>query len=78
MANHKPEAVGEMFSVSRDYVLDRVRAGDWPHLRLSQRVIRFTDADVRAIAELTHRDRIEPRKAAQDWGRITRGSRRPA
>lgn len=49
---HTPDAAAERFGRSRDFVMRMARTGEWPHHRFGQSV-RFSDADLEQIEELT-------------------------
>lgn len=72
---YTPSQVADLFQVPREFVLDSVRERGWPHLRLSARTVRFTAADVEAIARLCHREMAQAREEPNPWGRRTRGKR---
>ena len=53
-----PEQVAEHFKVSKKFVLNKCAKGEWAHLRLASRLVRFTADQVSAIEEMTAREPI--------------------
>lgn len=41
--------VAERFQINQQTVWERVRRGEWPHIKLGPRIIRFTEAHIDAI-----------------------------
>ena len=50
--------VAERFDVSRQFVYERIHAGDWPHKKFGKRTYRFSDAHLEQIEE----DVVTPQK----------------
>lgn len=70
--HHLPEQVAERYGVTVDNVKRNVRLKRWPHLRVGK-YIRFTDEHLRQIDALLEVPVSQEAKAANSWGRKTRG-----
>ncbi len=69
MIYHGPDDLAQRLDVPREWVMRRVRTGEFPHLRLG-RYVRFTDEHVRQI-EAAH-EVSTPRGVGDVHGRKTR------
>jgi hypothetical protein len=47
----RPQDIADVLLVSRETVLRKCRAGEWPHRRLTAQTIVFTDGDLAAILD---------------------------
>jgi hypothetical protein len=61
-----PAELAQEFQVSTDFILEKAATGEWPSHNLGPKTIRFTEADIAAILDLTARLRPVP---------VSRGSR---
>lgn len=50
-----PAQVADLFQVSRATVHSKIHSGVWPHHRLGKRIARFSEADIDAIKQISHR-----------------------
>ena len=50
-----PAELAQEFQVSTDFVLEKAATGEWPSHNLGPKTIRFTEADLTAILDLTAR-----------------------
>jgi hypothetical protein len=48
---YSPQEIADLLVVSRETVLRKCRAGEWPHRRLTKQTIIFTADDLNAILE---------------------------
>lgn len=53
--HYSPAELAEKLHVSESFVKSRAYNGDWPHLRLGQRTVVFTEAHYAEIVQLTER-----------------------
>jgi len=66
-----PEEVADKFNLKRSQVMKLATSGIWPHLRLSQKSVRFTQEHILAIEALSN---VEPSTATKrNFGRIGKG-----
>lgn len=72
-----PEQAAEEKQITLDTVLRKVRAGEWPHNRYSQRQIRFTREQVEQIEQIVSVPAGRPAvpDLASEFRRVTRGAR---
>ena len=61
-----PAELAQEFQVSTDFILEKAASGAWPSHNLGPKTIRFTEADLAAILDLTARTPPVP---------VARGSR---
>ncbi|MGB3414047.1 MAG: hypothetical protein WBA28_04965 [Microbacteriaceae bacterium] len=63
MSNMKsPEEVAELFRVSVDFVRRNARENKWPHYRLGERTIAFSDEQIEAIKKMSERTPVDKSK----------------
>lgn len=50
-----PKQIADRLGISERSVREKAYTGAWPHLRLDQRTLRFTESDYDEILALAHR-----------------------
>lgn len=69
------DALASLLGITHATVLDKVRRKQWPHQRYTQRQIRFTADQVKAIREMCQvNPDVKPNPGAA-FDRVTRGAR---
>jgi predicted site-specific integrase-resolvase len=55
-----PKQIADRLGISERSVREKAYTGAWPHLRLDQRTLRFTESDYREILASGHRSTTTP------------------